>query len=95
VIEYFRAKANWTFTVERVFVERETDMSVWMNGHQIRKQTQGTTYHKTFGEAKQHLMVVAELEARRHQNKALEAREKLEAASMLAIADVQTSESRF
>jgi hypothetical protein len=95
MIEYFRAKADWTFTVERVFVERETDMSVWMNGHQIRKQTQGTTYHKTFEEAKQHLMVVEELKARRHENIAAEAREKLEAASKLEIADVQTSESRF
>lgn len=61
--------------IQPVFIERETDSSVWINGRRKSKQSEYENYFDTIDEAKQFIIQKAKNEVSQYQNR-LEMAEK-------------------
>jgi hypothetical protein len=77
MIKYLTHSHYLRAEIKAVEVERETDSSVWINGHRMAKETGWDKYHDYWESAKAHLIVMAVFEVENAERKLVKAKKLL------------------
>ena len=91
----FRAKSRWPFGIVRMEVDKVTDKSVWVKGHRVARESEGTKIVNSFEEAKSWLVGVAQRKMESAEQRAAEAKADMEKADTIQECDVETKTDRW
>lgn len=76
-------------------VDKVTDKSVWVKGHRIARESEGTKIVDSFEEAKLWLVGVAQRKMEAAEQRAAEAKADMETADTIRECDIETKTDRW